>query len=121
MEPMYYENYSLSLSDLMLVEGFAEAFGKDDKEAIEAFLFANGMDVVNLPYSSRYCTHRNLQNKIISCIGYDGGERCDSEWLNSGAASLNAVIESNQDYSMRAELRNISRTQEGVGVRSYQE
>lgn len=121
MEPMYYENYSLSLSDLMLVEGFAEAFGEDDKEAIEAFLFANGMDVVNFPYSSRHCTHRNLQNKIVTCLRYDSAERQDQDWINSGAASLNAVIESNQDYSMRAELRNISRTQEGVGVRSYQE
>ena len=118
MEPMYYENYSLSLSDLLLVDGFAEAYGADDKEAIEGFLFANGMDVVNLPYSSRYCTHRNLQNKIISCLRYDGAERRDHTWLSSGAASLNAVIESNKDYSMRAELRNISRTQEGVGVRT---
>lgn len=121
MEPMYYENYSLSLSDLMLVEGFAEAYGKEDNEEIEAFLFANGMDVVNFPYSSRYCTHRNLHNKIVTCLRYDGAERCESDWVNSGAASLNAVIESNQDYSMRAELRNISRTQEGVGVRTYQE
>lgn len=121
MEPMYYENYSLSLSDLMLVEGFAEAFGNGDKEAIEDFLFANGMDVINLPYSTRVCTHRNLLNKIVSCLRYDGGERQDQNWLNSGAASLNALIEGNQDYSMRAELRNMSRTQEGVGVRAGHE
>ena len=121
MEPMYFENYSLSFSDLMLVQGFTEAAQKEDIKALENFLFDNGMDVINFPYSSRICTHRNLQNKVVSCLRYDGAERTDRGWINSGAASLNAVIESNQDYSMRAELRNISRTQEGVGVRSGHE
>lgn len=114
---MYTQNYFLSLSDLMLVEGFAEAYGKQDVEKIEEYLWQNGMDVVEYPYSDRVCQHRNLHNKVVNCLRYDGTERCDPEWIATGAASLEAHINSEKDYSKREEMRKMSRTAEGVGLR----
>lgn len=96
--------FSLSMSDLVLLEEFIDAFAREDKYAINRVLWKNGMDV-NYPVEIQYVQHRNLQNKVVTCERYIGTERSDKEWLGLGAASLDAHINSSKDESLRDELK----------------
>lgn len=96
----------LSLSDLVLVDGFKTAFDLEDKEAIEAILHQNGMDV-SAGYRTEVKLHRNLQNKVVKCGMYIGFERLDDEWIKSGAASMEAIIASSKDDNLRFTLRKM--------------
>lgn len=100
--------HNLSISDLMLVEGFKEAYGKKDETTIKRILFENGMDVTKA-FEENVCAHRNLRNQHVHCSRYEGMERCDIPWLKGGAASLDAWIASTGDASFRDELRGMSR------------
>lgn len=99
--------HTLSVSDLLLIEKFQEAFGKDDKKTIERILRDNGMDVTE-PYSLEYSRHRNLRGNIVSCERYVGEERNDKEWLDSGAASWECIIE-NCDLDLRIQLKTMNK------------
>lgn len=101
-------DYSLSLSDLLLIKEFQEAYGKQDKNLIEAILFNNGLNS-NEPYDEVMCEHRNLRGQAVTCIRYEGEERLDKEWIKSGAASLDALIASEKDPHMRVTLRTMSK------------
>lgn len=101
-------DYALSVSDLWLVEGFKEAFMTGNEAKVKQYLFENGMDVAG-GFEEVLCQHRNLQNKVTMCIRYEGYERLDKEWIQSGAASMDAVIGSSNDPHMRATLRTMSK------------
>lgn len=101
-------SYSLSVSDLLLVEGFKEAWGTENQESINKILFENGMDTTQ-DVEIRFCKHRNLQNQIVDCERYEGEERVDRSWLSTGVASLNAWVNSTNDLSLRNELRGMSK------------
>lgn len=96
-------HYYLSVSDLLLVEGFKEAYGSGDKEKIFSILKANGMDV-DEGVDEVFCTHRNLRGDVVKCIRYEGFELTTKEWLNLGAASLEAHIAACPDASKRVHL-----------------
>lgn len=109
--------YSLSVSDLIMVQGFAEAFAKGDEglpEIVE-ILRHNGMDT-NKEFELVECTHRNLQNKVVTGERYEGKERLDKAWIKSGYASLEAQIESEEDANLRYTLRSMAaqRSQETI-------
>lgn len=101
--------YSLSVSDLLLIPDFQQAYGSGDKDKIKEILFKNGMETSH-GVDEVYCTHRNLRGKVVSCVRYESGERTDDAWLNSGCASLDATIASVPDYNKRVELKMMSRT-----------
>jgi hypothetical protein len=103
--------FNLSLSDCLLISGFAEAFGKDDKQVIHTFLFNNGMDVEQ-GVEEFFCKHRNLRGQVVDCILYQGHERNDS-WLKSGAASWEAIVES-CDLELRIALKTIGQQQDST-------
>lgn len=84
--------FNISLSDLLLIDNFAEIYGKEDKEAIKKVLYNNGMDI-SQGFDELVCTHRNLRGNVVSCMMFQGYERCDREWLKSGAASWEAQLE----------------------------
>jgi len=96
-------NYSLSLSDLLLVDGFKEAFATWDTDEIDRILFENGMDVSQF-YDKVFCQHRNLRNTVVSCIRFEGYEREDKDWLGGPYASLEAHIAACPDASKRVHL-----------------
>lgn len=96
-------DFSLSMSDLVLIKEFAEAFGKDDKETIKKILFENGMDT-NAEIEEVACTHRNLQGKVVNCIRYEGLERSDPEWLKNPACSWDARVAACDDPHLRIQL-----------------
>lgn len=121
-------DFALSVSDLNLVEGFKEEFGvsidsfPDQYEVVEEvgerhvfvkdtnvlkYLYSNGMDTEE-KVEIVFVQHRNLQNKVVSCYRFEGQERLDNEWIQSGCATMNAVIASSKDDSMRFVLRSMS-------------
>lgn len=108
-------DYNLSVSDLVLVDGFKEAYARIDNETIKLFLHRNGLDTEQ-DYELVQVTHRNLRNQVVNGQRYEGSERLDDEWIKSGYASLEARIEAVEDPSLRRTLRAMKaqRTQETV-------
>ncbi|MNC58152.1 hypothetical protein D3C75_1078620 [compost metagenome] len=121
-------DFTLSVSDLNLIEEFKQDFAismsnfpylyevveeggerhiflKD--ESILAHLKTNGMDTEE-PIEVVFAQHRNLQNKVVSGYRFEGSERLDAEWIKSGSATLEAMIASSKDSSMRFALRSMS-------------
>lgn len=101
--------YYLSLSDLLRVEGFASAFSKNDKKEIDKILFNNGVDV-SKGVRENVCNHRSLTGEVVNCLRYEGIERSDRSWRDTGAASLEAWINSETSFTdMKQELREMSK------------
>lgn len=100
--------FSLSLSDLMLIPSFAQAFGENNEKKIKEILFNNGMDIFNI-IDEVVCTHRNLRGQVVNCLRYESTERQDSQWINSQYSSWDAKVEAIRDGSFRAELKHIGR------------
>lgn len=105
--------FNLSLSDLLLVEGFAEAFGKDDKQTIYKILEENGLDT-EMGVEEVVCKHRNLRGNVVDCLMYQGHERSD-EWLKSGAASWDAIVD-NCSLDLRIDLKTIGAQSNNTGM-----
>lgn len=105
--------HTLSISDLLLIDSFKKAFGEEDKQTIEKILYENGMDVTE-PYTLEFSKHRNLRGNIVSCERYVGEERRDKNWLNSGAASWESVVES-CDLELRIALKTMGRQSNNTG------
>ena len=95
-------DYSLSLSDLMLVEGWKA----NDIESVERILYENGIEV-GLGWHTEQLLHRNLQNKVVDTIRFSGIQRRDDKWKRVGM-SLEDQIASTKDSFMRSELMTIS-------------
>lgn len=105
--------HTLSISDLLLISSFQEAFGNDDKQAIEKILFENGMDIEE-PYTVEFSQHRNLRGQIVSCDRYVGEERQDKNWLKGGAASWEAQVEA-CDLDLRIQLKTMGKSYNNSG------
>lgn len=96
-------NYSLSLSDLLLVTGWQA----NDVESVERVLYENGIDVP-LGWHTERLLHRNLQNKVVDTLLFSGVQRCDDKWRRVGM-SLEDQIVSTKDAFLRAELMTMNR------------
>ena len=92
----YLAAYSLSISDLVLDKEFVKAYGENDIPKIKDILWKYGMDVKNKEFEEVFCTHRNLQNQVHTCIRYQGAERTDKVYIQSGMASMYARIEASE-------------------------
>lgn len=99
---------SISLADLLMVDGFAQAYGESatDDTALKAILHGCGIDVEK-DFDWRHCTHRRINGEIVTCDRVEGRERIDREWLESGYSSYDAKIDSYKDIDFRVELRNM--------------
>jgi hypothetical protein len=106
--------HTLSISDLLLISSFQEAFGNDDKQSIEKILFENGMDI-DEPYTVEFSQHRNLRGQIVSCDRYVGEERCDKAWLKSDACSWEAKVES-CGLDLRIQLKTMGQNYNNTGM-----
>ncbi|MNY30492.1 hypothetical protein D3C86_1646030 [compost metagenome] len=93
-------------------EEFKEAVKENDEGTLEQILFDCGIDT-SLPYEIVSCEHRVFPSgdDPLSFNGplVQGTERCDTEYLKSGMASWEVVVESSNDPSLRAELKWIGR------------
>lgn len=108
--------YSLSLSDLSLIDGFDNLFKRAVREKeffievgseveclhpdILKVLHTNGMNI-DEKIILRSCAHRNLQGNVVSTVRFEGVERTDKEWLKGGASSFAAQVFANPDVSYR--------------------
>lgn len=99
--------FYLSMSDLVLLDEWVAAFAQDDKAQLQRILYKNGMDT-DKGIEEQYCTHRNLQKEVVTCVRYVGSERCDQNWIKQGAASLEAYIDSAKDSSLKEELKSLN-------------
>lgn len=106
--------FNLSLSDLLLVSGFPQAFGEDNKEQINRFLFDNGLDV-SMGVDEVVCKHRNLRGNVVDCLMYQGHERSCKEWLSGGAASWDNVVD-NCSLDLRIDLKTIGQQSNNTGM-----
>ena len=96
-------DYSLSLSDLILVEGWKA----NDIESVERILYENGIDV-GLGWHTERLLHRNLQNKVVDTIRFSGIQRRDENWKRVGM-SLEDQIANTNDSFLKAELMVMSK------------
>lgn len=106
--------FNLSLSDLLLVDNFAEAFGKDDKQTIYKILEENGFDT-SMGVDEVVCKHRNLRGNVVDCLMYQGHERSCSEWLTGGSASWENVVD-NCSLDLRIDLKTMNQQSNNTGM-----
>lgn len=99
--------YSLSLSDMLLVDGFKEAFGNDDKAEIYKYLYQNGLDY-SLGVDEVVCQHRNLRGNVVNCLRWEAHERCDSDWLKSDGCSWDNKVE-HSSLDLRIQLKSMGK------------
>lgn len=99
--------YYLSVSDLMLIEGFKEAHEAGDVDFIKAALWKWGLDITK-KWEIEMNSHRNLQKQIYTGERYTGVERIDQEWRSTGFMSTEALIASSK-FGLASELRGMSR------------
>lgn len=93
---------NISLSDVVRVPHF-------NGENLDTILYELGMDVEK-GYDSCLCTHRALDNSVVTCTLYMGKERFDRGWLtNNPLSSIEAVYASTNDRSLREELSGMNR------------
>lgn len=128
-------DFTLSVSDLNLIENFKEDFAVSiagfpagyhveeeggerhifvTDEYIRQYLYDNGMSMED-PIEVVFIQHRNLQNKVVSCYRFEGNERLDDAWIKGGYATMEAIIASSKDSSMRFALRSMSAEVTGRG------
>ena len=68
--------------------------------------YKHGLNVKKF-YKIEKGLHRNFQGKVIDCEYLIAEERLDKEWIKSGNATLEAVIASTKDKSLRKELNDM--------------
>lgn len=112
MSKTFNPHYSISLSDLILIEDFSKAYGYNDTETMNKILYLNGMEV-SQGYSIESKQHRNLQGKVVTCPRFEGVERIDREWIQSGAASMEAYVASS-DPEVQRDMKNMSRQSKSI-------
>lgn len=105
------EDFAASLEDFDtnydVVEECGEWHGFVLSPVILQYLHDNGIDR-DKPVEIVRNKHRNIRKQVVTCYRFEGQERLDKEWIRSGAATLDAVIASSKDGSMRFELRSMS-------------
>ena len=97
----------LSISDLTLVDGWAEAYASDNKIEINRRLYSCGVDITK-PWTIQFSTHRNLRGQIVDCDRVVAVERTDAQWIKSGGASDQVKLEQHEG-SMFKELAGMGR------------
>lgn len=85
----------ISLSEISTVYPHVNKEWVDNNiDKFQKMLFELGMDIYNFPAEEQYCTHRNRFGNIVTDYRYVGNSRLDSEWVQSGYASQEAMDKS---------------------------
>lgn len=100
--------YNLSMYDLLQIPLFKMAAKQNDVRVLESVLWENGLDVTK-PYKGVKRLHRALTtNNPINMIRYEGWERSDKDYINSGNCSLDAYVNNSGDASLVRELQSLT-------------
>lgn len=102
---------------LMRYEPFKKAVEENNQKEFEKILWEAGVDTY-LPYEIISCQHRPNPNNPLVFNGplVTGTERSDKEYLKSGIASWEVIVES-CDAGLRADLKLMGR--EGSSERAF--
>lgn len=103
---------SLSLSDMLLVDGFKEAFGTDNKELINKYLYDNGLDT-SLGVDEVVCQHRNLRGQVVNCLRWEAHEREDSAWMRGEGCSWENTLE-HSSLDLRIQLKTMGQQRDST-------
>lgn len=98
-----------SFHTLMQYEPFRKAVKENNEGEFEKILWQSGVDTY-LPYEIISCQHRPDPSKPFVYNGpmITGTERSDKEYLKSGIASWDVIVES-CDSGLRADLKVMGR------------
>ena len=96
-------DYSLSLSDLILVDGWQA----NDIESVERILYENGIDV-ELGWCTERLRHRNLQHNVVDTLCFQGVQRKDNKWRKVGM-SFEDQVANTKDSFLKADMMVMSR------------
>ncbi len=83
-------NYIISLSDITAaLKASGESVDSTilaDERRLKTILWNMGLDTQH-KYDENYCKHRNMQGFVVECVRFEGSERSDKTWMNSGYAT----------------------------------
>lgn len=100
--------YSISESDIVTALKLASVNGEDispcflqDNRRLKTILWNMGMDTKH-SFTEHFCEHRNMSGEVVKCIRYEGVERIDTPWKESGYATTknSAFAEEAQEMMM---------------------
>lgn len=102
---------SISIVDLAKIPGAVEVIQRNKQEEVANLLHQIGFDTT-YGWELNECLHRPLTAKTkepFFGIRVKGFERCDPEWIKSGYASAEAILDSCTDNTLRDELVRINK------------
>lgn len=108
----------ISSYDLLQVKEYKDMLLENNQEALKKVLYDLGLDVDHEEFEVLSRDHRPLSKKDnIPWFGpiFISAERTDKEWLESGYASEEAVVESKGDVSLIVELNKMGRQSNFTG------
>lgn len=108
----------ISSYDLLQVKEYKDLLLEDNQEELKKVLYDLGLDVYHEEFEIISRDHRPLSKKDnIPWFGpiFISAERQDREWLESGYASEEALVESKGDVSLIAELNKMGRQSNFTG------
>lgn len=108
----------ISSYDLLQVKEYKDMLLENNQEALKKVLYDLGLDVDHEEFEVLSRDHRPLSKKDnIPWFGpiFVSAERTDKEWLESGYASEEAVVESKGDVSLIVELNKMGRQSNFTG------
>lgn len=111
---------SISIIDLAKIPGAVGVIQRNKQEEIATLLHQIGFDTT-YGWELNECLHRPLTaktNEPFFGIRVEGFERCDPEWLSSGLASAEAILDSCTDKTLRDELVRMNK--QGSSDKTFQ-
>lgn len=101
-----------------VIPDYTAEFETDNPYKFRSLLWDLGMDVDKGFQRQDYLKHRNRLNEVVICSRWVGEERIDTEWVNSGYAS----IEAKDKYSGSRMLEDLYRAKSAtVDIQDYLE
>lgn len=76
-------------------------------DVVASYTYQLGADIKR-PMVVQACKHRKLNKEPVISYCYVYYERSDKEWIKNSCATLEALIDSQEDLSLREELRRLS-------------
>lgn len=95
-----------SETDLMLLEDYDPNWTTENQARLGEVLWKHGMNVIDYPVSIVECWHYPRSSPTKATFGrmFSGSERLDQKWNQTGCMSLEAVIASMEDKSIRQDM-----------------
>ena len=101
----YMVGIAVSLFDLCSVKESKDILLSKDKDKLEGLLHSIGFDIEFGYDLTAPVLHRPAAtNKVWMGRRFEGIERSDDEWLKSGHASQEAIVQYTKDHTLRSDL-----------------